>query len=213
MCVLLSLVLYVTYIFSFNPNDVITSTSVFNLKWFTPVCEVNLCGHATLATAAVIFNCFKNPNSELVFRTLSGELKAVRATTDSEGDHNPRGSEADSTAGSDNIGIQLDLPFADTEAQDRKPIEQLIKLVIGDLPLVDCRYSIKTKKLLLRLADSVTRVQLQSLAPDTNAMVAAHSGKIRGVIVTVTAAKRSGYDFLSRYFAPWVGIPEDPVTG
>ena len=211
MCTIL-LTVNTLFIFSFNPNDVISSASVFNLKWFTPVCEVNLCGHATLATAAVIFNCFKNPNSELVFRTLSGELKAIRATTNSEGYNNPKGSGADSTAGSNNIGIQLDLPFADTEAQDRQPIEQLIKLVIGDLPLVDCRYSIKTKKLLLRLADSVTREQLESLAPDTNAMVTAHSGKIRGVIVTVTAAERS-YDFLSRYFAPWVGIPEDPVTG
>ena len=63
----------------------------------------------------------------------------------------------------------------------------------------------------MRLSDIVSMEQLVSLTPDTNALLASHSGKIRGVIVTVKGEE--DYDFVSRYFAPWNGIPEDPVTG
>ena len=177
------------------------TASVFSLKWFTPICEVNLCGHATLATAAVIFNVFKNPNRELTFKTLGGDLKAVKVA----------GSKDDGTGSSDDE-ICLDLPLAETVTQDQEPIKELISSVIGDLPLTDCRFSNERKKLLLRLADTVTRGQLEAMRPDTSAMVTAHTGKIRGVIVTVKSTEEK-YDFLSRYFAPWVGIPEDPVTG
>ena len=169
------------------------NASSFSLKWFTPICEVSLCGHATLATAAVIFNSFKNPNQELTFSTLSGELKAVR--------------------GPEGEGICLDLPLADTEPEDPKEIKELLKTVVGELPIADCKYSPRTRKLLVRLDDRVTRNQLEALCPNTDGMVAAHSGKIRGVIITVKSTDDVKYDFLSRYFAPWVGIPEDPVTG
>ena len=66
------------------------------------------------------------------------------------------------------------------------------------------------------------REDLENLAPDFQALLSAHSsGIIRGVIVTLQGTSTNGclddkgqvYDFVSRYFAPWVGIPEDPVTG
>ena len=66
------------------------------------------------------------------------------------------------------------------------------------------------------------RQDLEKLSPDFQAMMSAHSaGLVRGVIVTLKGNESNGcvdnsgavYDFVSRYFAPWVGIPEDPVTG
>ena len=108
--------------------------------------------------------------------------------------------------------IYLNLPLAETEPQDKGEILELIKLTVGDLPFIDCQYSVQTRKLLIRLSDEVTRSQLQGINPNTDAMITAHDGKIRGVIVTLKSYD-GYYDFLSRYFAPWVGIPEDPVTG
>ena len=166
------------------------SSSDFNLKWFTPKCEVNLCGHATLATAAVIFQSLGNPRTELRFSTLSGVLKAVRA-----GDQ-----------------ISIDLPRAPCEPADPSAYTELIAAVIGpDLQPIDCQYSASTKKLLLRLDDATSVATLESLTPNPRLLLEAHGGEVKGVIVTL---KGSGtYDFFSRYFAPWVGIPEDPVTG
>ena len=54
-----------------------STSPIFDLRWFTPKCEVPLCGHATLATAAILFNEYSNQNPELSFHTASGVLKAA----------------------------------------------------------------------------------------------------------------------------------------
>lgn len=79
--------------------------------------------------------------------------------------------------------------------------------------VAECEYSAATKKLLLRV--QATRAQLEALQPDIAALQAAHTAdRIRGVMVTTAGAgEPGGFDCLSRYFAPWNGIPEDPVTG
>ena len=164
-------------------------SSDFKLRWFTPQCEVSLCGHATLATAAAVFHVLGNPNEQLRFQTKSGLLRATR-----DGDN-----------------ITLDFPLNPCTPEDPSPLQELIKLTVGGLPLADVQYSASMGKLLLRLSDATSKSELEALNPDTPAMMGAHKGTIKGVIVTV---KGSGdYDFFSRYFAPWVGIPEDPVTG
>jgi len=78
-----------------------------------------------------------------------------------------------------------------------------------------------TARLLCRLCCDVYSENLRELKPMTSQLTALHSsGKVRGAIVTVRgslsaagAANSNSYDFASRYFAPWVGINEDPVTG
>lgn len=179
-----------TAFLSCSPDTTLQTGREFNLRWFTPTCEVPLCGHATMATSAVLFKQYLNSNNELVFHTRSGEL---RAKVDGEF-----------------IGINLPLAVDVTPA-GREEIEDLLLLTVGDLPIQDLQYSASTKKLLVRLNDVVSIEQLKSLTPDATALLASHSGKIRGVIVTVKG--REGYDFVSRYFAPWNGIPEDHVTG
>lgn len=164
----------------------------FDLRWFTPTVEVNLCGHATLATSFVLFHKLGNPNQELQFRTKSGVLKAIRS-----------GGE-----------ITLNFPLNPCKPPEHTDdLNPLITTTVGDIPLHDIQYSPTTKKLLLRFPDSFTRAKLENLSVDPQAMKLAPQGgpQVKGVILTVKGSEE--FDFLSRYFAPWVGIPEDPVTG
>ncbi|XP_068806981.1 phenazine biosynthesis-like domain-containing protein isoform X4 [Struthio camelus] len=165
--------------------DDFTKSSCFGLRWFTPTNEVPLCGHATLAAAAVLFHIQKNKNAVLTFVTLSGELKARQAE-----DH-----------------IVLDLPLYLTYPQ----------AAIGDMIVQDLRYSPDTKKLLVRLSDTYERSVLEELQVSAQDFLSAEkTGKVKGLILTLkgdSSGKHKGYDFYSRYFAPWIGVLEDPVTG
>uniref|UniRef100_A0A8C5KZ98 Phenazine biosynthesis-like domain-containing protein n=1 Tax=Jaculus jaculus TaxID=51337 RepID=A0A8C5KZ98_JACJA len=176
-----------------QPTDDFTQSSCFGLRWFTPASEVPLCGHATLASAAVLFYKIKNVNSTLTFVTLSGELKARRAED----------------------SIVLDLPLYPTFPQDFHEIEALIKAAIGDTMVQDIQYSPDTRKLLVRLSDSYNRSFLETLKVNTETLLQVeNTGKVKGLILTLKGEPDGQtYDFYSRYFAPWVGVAEDPVTG
>ncbi|XP_063163644.1 phenazine biosynthesis-like domain-containing protein isoform X2 [Candoia aspera] len=173
------------FIRKLHPADDFTKSSCFGLRWFTPTTEVPLCGHATLASAAVLFHKKKNMNPILTFITLSGELKARQA-----GDE-----------------IILDLPLYFTYPQ----------AAVGDMNVQDVRYSPDTKKLLICLSEVYERYDLEKLKVDAQKLLLADkTGKVKGLIVTVKGDRRENhesYDFYSRYFAPWNGISEDPVTG
>nr|XP_060624886.1 phenazine biosynthesis-like domain-containing protein [Anolis sagrei ordinatus] len=183
------------FIRKLHPTDDFTKSSRFGLRWFTPANEVPLCGHATLASAAVLFHAKKNVNPTLTFITLSGELIARQ-----EEDH-----------------IILDLPLYFTHPQDIKEVEELVKAAVGDKSVQDVRYSSDTKKLLIRLSDAYERADLEKLKVDAEKLLSAEkTGRIKGVIVTLKGdgrGKQESYDFYSRYFAPWYGVSEDPVTG
>ncbi|XP_014381849.1 phenazine biosynthesis-like domain-containing protein isoform X2 [Alligator sinensis] len=173
------------FIRTLDTKDDFTKSSCFGLRWFTPTNEVPLCGHATLAAAAVLFNIQENMNSALTFVTLSGELKAKQ-----EKDH-----------------IVLDLPLYSTYPQT----------AVGDMVVQDLRYSPDTKKLLVRLNDTYERSVLEKLKVNAQDLVPAEkTGKVKGLILTLKGSlseKHKNYDFYSRYFAPWNGVLEDPVTG
>ncbi|XP_036192799.1 phenazine biosynthesis-like domain-containing protein isoform X3 [Myotis myotis] len=133
------------FIRKLNPSDSFSQSSCFGLRWFTPASEVPLCGHATLASAAVLFHKIKNMNSTLTFVTLSGELKARKAED----------------------GIILDLPLYPAHPQDRHEVKDLIKTAIGDTLVQDIRYSPDTRKLLVRLSDTYDRSFLENLKVNT----------------------------------------------
>lgn len=174
-----------------NALDEFGKSSCFNLRWFTPQNEVPLCGHATLATAAAIFAEWGNASRELQFHTKSGVLQASRE---------PNGT------------IVLDLPARSSVAVQEEDYRSLLDAVIGDTPVAEVRYSADEKKLVVRLQDSCNRSALKALNPNAEQMLNSESGdRVRGVVVTVRGD--DDYDFLSRYFSPWNGIPEDPVTG
>lgn len=150
----------------------------FNLRWFTPETEVELCGHATLASAHVLAQTGQaKKNDVVVFDTLSGELKAKILEN----------------------GIELNFPTLEGSAA--KPDNALKAL---NAPFSACEKN--RDDFLVEVKDFAT---LLAIKPDMKKMAGL---KARGVIVT-TAQGVDGYDFASRFFAPGVGINEDPVTG
>ncbi len=156
----------------------------FSLRWFTPTTEVALCGHATLASAHVLWETGILAADEVArFYTKSGVLTAV-------GD--PRS----------HIPPIIELNFpAQSQTPAEAPPELLAALGVTPVYVGQCG-----NKYLIEVANETMVRQLQ---PDFAAL---RQMPGRGVAVTSTASSPE-YDFISRYFAPWVGIDEDPVTG
>jgi len=161
------------------------SGSDWKLRWFTPVVEDDLCGHATLATAHVLF-ADGLAEGEIRFETRSGILFA-RAT--------PEGA------------ITLDFPTAKI---DRCAAPGGLAAALGGQP--ECAFSTGLRDLLV-VFDGERRVR--ELRPDFAALAAiTRQHALRGVIATAGAEHpEAGYDFVSRFFSPADGIPEDAVTG
>jgi PhzF family phenazine biosynthesis protein len=156
------------------------------LRWFTPAAESNVCGHATLATAHALNTDHARP---LTIRFASNFGPLVAHTRQ------------DGT-------ITLDFPAA---FPAEEPSPDGLAQALGAKP--HATYRTGALGDLLVVVDDEAGVR--SLQPDFTAMddLIRRNG-IRGIIVTAAAADhRSGYDFVSRYFAPASGIPEDPVTG
>jgi len=151
----------------------------YRLRWFTPVEEVALCGHATLAGAHVLWeDGHLAAGAPARFHTLSGLLTAERR------------------------GDWIELDFPATRAAP-SPLPPGLAEALGVTP----RWSGRTKfDYLLEVAAETT---VRAVAPDCTAL---RRVEARGVMVTSRAAT-PGYDFVSRFFAPRVGVDEDPVTG
>lgn len=149
----------------------------YRLRWFTPTLEVPLCGHATLASAAVVMERLEPRRSAVVFHSASGPLKVRRAEPGYVMDFPARASESIST------------PAGLAEA-------------LGVVPIEVCANAFNY----LALVENAQ--VLRALAPDMAAVARVNRS---GVIAT--APGDGGYDFVSRYFAPAKGVPEDPVTG
>ena len=151
--------------------------SDYRLRWFTPATEVPLCGHATLACAAVVMERLEPGRNQAVFHTASGPLTVSRAGQ----------------------GYVMDFPARASERVSAPPgLEQALGVVPLEVFVNAFNY--------MAVLDSA-RV-LRELAPDM-AMLA----RLDRSGVIVTAPGDVSWDFVSRYFAPAKGIPEDPVTG
>lgn len=150
----------------------------FRIRWFTPTSEVKLCGHATLASAHVLYEHFHHPQEAIRLRSLSGALVA-----------HPR---ADGR-------ISLDLP-----ASPPKPLKLTADMeeALGGEPME----ALADDDLIVVYSDAT---EIEILSPD---VVKIARLPYRGVIATAPASTY-GYDFVCRFFAPALGINEDPVTG
>ncbi len=150
------------------------------LRWFTPAVEVDLCGHATLASAHLLWETGRIPAGATIrFRTRSGVL----------------------TAEQDGDWIRLDFPALIATWADIPPG---LSDALGAKPV-----SAATSRFDLLVELEHERV-VRELKPDLQMLARL---PFRGVIVTAQAANDEHYDFVSRFFAPQVGVPEDPVTG
>lgn len=145
------------------------------LRWFTPAGEVDLCGHATLATAHVLFDHLGYPGQAITFETRGGTLTVKR-----KGDL-----------------LEMDFPARPPNPCARS---ELLGRALGRQPLEVLR----ADDYLVVFEDEAA---IRGIAPDFSLL---GTLDLRGVIVT---APGSAYDFVSRFFAPRLGIPEDPVTG
>ncbi len=151
----------------------------YEIRWFTPSVEVDLCGHATLASGFILFNFYDIQENKIVFKSKnSGELSVIRQ----------------------NNKYELDFPL-DEVNQIGGPILADLLLGMGTEPKE--LYKGKTDYLMV----FESQEEVESLNPDFNYLRKAGG---RGVIVTAPGDK---VDFVSRFFAPQVGIDEDPVTG
>jgi len=151
----------------------------YSLRWFTPVVEVPLCGHATLATAHVIFKSLPPSVTSLTFQTLSGDLVAERSSSST-----PDGF------------YSIFLPTADTipfaEANLSFPnFEAVLNATIGSTPVHEIRYVPSRKRVLVRLADDVGRQGLELLNPNLSSMTSLHDGSLLSS-VTVTVCGKVG---------------------
>lgn len=151
----------------------------FDLRWFTPAVEVDLCGHATIASAHVLWTDGYAPEGEkLTFHTRSGVLTAER----------------------DGDWIVLDFPAKRVDATE--PPEGLLEALGVEATYVgrnDADY----------LVELPSEAAVREARPDMGRLAEVQA---RGTIVTAHSETRP-YDIVSRFFAPRVGVPEDPVTG
>jgi len=149
----------------------------YGLRWFTPIVEVPLCGHATLASAAVVMERLEPDRDSVVFGSASGPLTVTRAGT----------------------AYVLDFPARYSQPAPMPPgLPEALGVQLIQVLANAYNY--------LAVVESAALVR--NLNPDL-----AELTRIDRPGVIVTAAGDQGYDFVSRYFAPAKGIPEDPVTG
>jgi PhzF family phenazine biosynthesis protein len=149
----------------------------YRLRWFTPALEVPLCGHATLASAAVVMERLEPGRTSVIFHSASGPLPVQRTET----------------------GYVLNFPARPSEPIEIPPaLTQALGAAPAGVTLNEFNY--------LAIFENARTVR--DLAPNMAAVA-----RLDRLGVIVTAPGDDGYDFVSRYFAPAKGIPEDPVTG
>lgn len=154
------------------------------IRYFSPIMEIPLCGHATLAASKVIFDL--NPTHEAIhFHTIEKLNLVSKLNRDGK--------------------IQMKFPLYDVEPFT-VPDELVDALRIETV--LHCAFNQETQIVLLEIEDTV---ELKQLEPDFDALLASHDS-IQGVVVTAKS-KSADFDFHSRFFWPWSGGNEDPVTG
>jgi len=154
---------------------VVPEGDAYQIRWFTPMVEVSLCGHATLASAHVLFSHLGYEKERVVFRSRSGELRVTRK----EG------------------MIVLDFP-----SDPPLPVEppKLLKEIFGVMPTE----TLQGRDLIAVYDDEIS---ICGASPDI-ALI-----RQLDVFALIITARGRKVDFVSRFFAPREGVPEDPVTG
>jgi PhzF family phenazine biosynthesis protein len=153
----------------------VPSENGFKLRWFTPVNEVDLCGHATLATAHVIFEILGYSKQAITFETRSGKLFVEKK------------------------GKSLEMNFPACPPAPREISETLAE-GLGQRPI-----EVLAADDYMAVFDNETTVR--AITPNQTLL---GQLDLRGVIIT---APGTDVDFVSRFFAPKLGVPEDPVCG
>lgn len=167
--------------------------SEFDVRFFTPTAEVDLCGHATLASAYLMFKSGLAPGPHVFFHTLKATLK-VNMVMGSDGNNEWQDQ------------VELCLPF-----MDATPISIDMDSIFPQT-LQRCQVMSSHKSAWDRvILELPSATEVETLKPCFEEI---NECRFRGgLIVTGKGSSGSPFDFVSRYFAPQFGIPEDPVCG
>jgi len=170
-----------------------TAPGAYDLRWFTPNSEVDLCGHATLASADIIFRFLEPGLNEVRFQTRSGELKVTRGGAD---------------------GNLMAMPAAQSEPflPPDGFAAALAKTLNASEPM-ELHYSSKGGAgagALIAVWNSPDEVKALKPNGDLEAILLQVKA---GSLLATSSGDGKPYDFVSRFFAPHFGVPEDPVTG
>jgi predicted PhzF superfamily epimerase YddE/YHI9 len=155
---------------------IVKTTERFEIRWFTPTLEVDLCGHATLAAAYVMQNYYGYNQEAIEFQSKSGRLEVLFAKP------------------------LLSMIFPSRPGRECRMPEQLLT----GLRIKSFKNIVKARDYLVELE---SREEVQKINPDMELL------KIPGCLGIIVTAEGGDCDFVSRFFAPGAGIPEDPVTG
>lgn len=156
--------------------------AVYGIRFFTPYQEIALCGHATLASAKVVFEI--GNMLQLLFVNKDG----VRLPIEKVGDK-----------------IKMQFPVYNTTSFNTPP--DMLQ-ALGFDSVIDSRYNKEMNIVMIEMSDAN---KLQQLKPDIAGLLKSYKG-INGVLITAKS-NLNDYDFEYRYFWPWIGTDEDPVTG
>jgi PhzF family phenazine biosynthesis protein len=150
----------------------------YELRWFTPTVELNLCGHGTVAAASVVFDFVDTSRESIAFETKGGTFEVVK----------------------EGALIVLDFPVYEGVACSTRP-EDLVR-ALGREPKEILKAQNQNY-----LAVYEGEADIRAIAPDMELL------KEMDCLGAIVTAKGEGSDFVSRYFAPKIGIPEDAATG
>jgi PhzF family phenazine biosynthesis protein len=168
-----------------------TAPGAYGLRWFAPAQEVDLCGHATLASAWALYHLLGENAQELRFATRSGELVVTRGPD----------------------GLTMSLPSAPSQPFDapagfRESLGRSLGAAPGELHISDKGGA--GARALIGVWDNPDAVKALVPGADlADVLMQAHCGSL----LATAAGGGAPYDMVSRFFAPYYGVPEDPVTG
>ena len=154
---------------------------IYSIRWFSPLKEVPICGHATLAASKVLYEKYLIDIITFIYKSGSIQVKHI-----------------------ENDGFIMDFLLDTYEKIDIDPIYQTF---FPGIHIKECIFGTRTKKVILLLED---QTDIKEIKPDFTAMRNYKGLCSNGIGIT---KKSNVYDFESRYFIPWYGVDEDPVTG
>lgn len=167
------------------------SNNTYSIRYFSPQMEIPLCGHATLAASKVLFEKWDS------MKEAGNSKEGIHFITIEDIDLNIQKSGEE---------IIMEFPIYDTVPST---VPQTLLDALGIEGTINCEYNKETNILILQIEDTDLLANLQ---PDFEALRKSHD-QINGVLVTAAPPKENDFDFYSRYFWPWSGTNEDPVTG
>ncbi|MDM1094800.1 PhzF family phenazine biosynthesis protein [Myroides odoratimimus] len=155
----------------------------YSIRYFSPKMEIPLCGHATMASAKALFSGEEQLH-KIIFNTHSGYTVEVRKQ-----------------------GVNIEMSFPLLEIENTTLSKEIVD-ALGIKEVLSCGYNKEHNIVMVEIQDGV---ELAALSPDFNRLRNIDTG-INGVVVTASSCIE-GYDYEYRYFWPWSGTDEDPVTG